>query len=117
MFGVVPEASKVCLCRLVEDCFAAGAEMIDVQTPHDVDEWGLPQGALTGETAHPCVRLGERRVAIGAYLRGFAAAWRRAFDGGVEEWLEAAGAFRAGREVSQQAVRMLELAAPQGTGQ
>jgi len=87
MYGLVPEASKVCLCRLVEDCAAAGFEMIDVQTPHDMDECGaplLPKAA----TAHPCTRLGEDHMPIEAFLEAFSAAWSRAFSGGIAEWLE-----------------------------
>ncbi len=35
MFGLIPDASKICLCQLVRDCAAQGFFMIDVQTPHD----------------------------------------------------------------------------------
>ncbi|HVT82126.1 MAG TPA: GNAT family N-acetyltransferase [Phycisphaerae bacterium] len=87
MYGIVPEASKVCLCQLVQDCAAAGFSMIDVQTPHDVDEFGLPR-KREGETAHPCIRLGEVRVGVEVFMRAFEVAWRRSFRGGVAEWLE-----------------------------
>ena len=89
MFGLVPEASKVCLCQLVEDCAAAGFSMLDVQTPHDVDEFGLPR-KKEGETAHPCMRLGEVRVNVEVFMRAFEVAWRRSFRGGPAEWVEVA---------------------------
>lgn len=95
MYGLVPEASKICLCRLVEDC-AAGRwghkEIIDVQTPHNLEEWGLPreeEGEDRG-TSHPCVRIGEIYLPISVYMRAFVAAWKRGFGGGIEEWLEKA---------------------------
>jgi leucyl/phenylalanyl-tRNA---protein transferase len=87
MYGLVPEASKICLCQLVCDCSAAGFSMIDVQTPHDVDEFGLPR-KCEGQTAHPCIRLGEVRVTIDVFMRAFELAWRRSFSGGITEWLE-----------------------------
>jgi leucyl/phenylalanyl-tRNA--protein transferase len=89
MYGLVPEASKVCLCQLVCDCSAAGFSMIDVQTPHDIDEFGLPR-KREDQTAHPCIRLGEVRVAIDVFMRAFEVAWRRSFGGGIAEWLEIA---------------------------
>ncbi len=89
MYGLIPEASKVCLCQLICDCSAAGFSMIDVQTPHDVDEFGLPR-KREGETAHPCIRLGEVRVGVDVFMRAFEMAWRRSFDSGVAEWLEVA---------------------------
>ncbi len=93
MFGTVPEASKVCLCRLVEDCMAgrgcvhAAKEMIDVQTPHDLCVWGFPGEEEDGQgggrtTAHPCVRLGEIYLPISAYMRAFVSAWKGAFARG-----------------------------------
>jgi len=90
MFGLVPEASKICLCRLVEDCFHEGREIIDVQTPHNLDEWGLPREDASRTTPHPCVRIGEIYLPISVYMRAFVAAWKRAFNGGIEEWLERA---------------------------
>jgi leucyl/phenylalanyl-tRNA--protein transferase len=89
MYGIVPEASKVCLCQLVIDCAAAGFSMIDVQTPHDIDEFGLPR-KREGETPHPCNRLGEVRVNVDVFMRAFELAWRRTFGGGVAEWLDIA---------------------------
>jgi leucyl/phenylalanyl-tRNA--protein transferase len=101
MFGLVPEASKACLCRLVEDCAAADGRgrprlaMIDVQTPHDRDEWGMPR-TMDGSTAHPCIRLGEVHLPLAEFLRRFVDGWRRAFDGDVRAWLAAARAVKAG---------------------
>lgn len=89
MYGIVPEASKVCLCQLVIDCAAAGFSMIDVQTPHDIDEFGLPR-KREGETPHPCNRLGEVRVNVDVFMRAFELAWRRTFGGGIAEWLDIA---------------------------
>ena len=89
MYGIVPEASKVCLCQLVEDCWnegRGGFAMIDVQTPHDRDEMGLPLGRPG--TAHPCVRLGEKLVEIAVFLRELRGTWKRAFGGGAGEWLK-----------------------------
>jgi leucyl/phenylalanyl-tRNA--protein transferase len=85
MYGLVPEASKICLCQLVQDCHAQGYALIDVQTPHDLDEEGLPRAG--GKTAHPCVRLGERRLTLARFRRAFEAAWQRSFDGDAEAWL------------------------------
>jgi leucyl/phenylalanyl-tRNA--protein transferase len=90
MFGLLPDASKLCLCRLVEDCHAAGIGAIDVQTPHDHDEFGLPRQG----TPHPCVRLGEQQVRLSAFMRGFSDRWKRSFDGGIDEWIAAARAVR-----------------------
>lgn len=102
MYGVVPEASKICLCQLIEDCSAGtGAvsgvrEIIDVQTPHNYDEWGFTpeEGKTAGATAHPCVRLGEVYLPIAIYMRAFVSAWKRSFSGGIEDWL---AAVRSGR--------------------
>jgi leucyl/phenylalanyl-tRNA--protein transferase len=91
MFGLVPEASKVCLCQLVEDCAAAGFEMIDVQTPHDIDEYGMPRNA-EGDTPHPCMRLGEECVRIELYMSAFAAVWQRSFGGSAQDWIRVARA-------------------------
>ncbi len=102
MYGLVPEASKVCLCQLVEDCWNAGHptyELIDVQPPHNLDEYGLPLPRKTG-TAHPCIRLGEQHLPLAAYLAAFAAAWKRAFAGGISEWLELASREKARGAVS-----------------
>jgi hypothetical protein len=91
MYGIVPEASKVCLCRLVEDCLATHVEMIDVQTPHDLREMDfLLPGSDLERTPHPCVRLGEQLIPLPRFRRMFEAAWQRAFAGGVEEWVNAA---------------------------
>jgi leucyl/phenylalanyl-tRNA--protein transferase len=88
MYGLMPEASKVCLCRLVQSCFSEGYAMIDVQTPHDVDEMGLPRPA--DRTPHPCIRLGERRMSLARFRRAFTAAWHRSFPGDVEAWIRSA---------------------------
>jgi leucyl/phenylalanyl-tRNA--protein transferase len=87
MYGTVPEASKICLCQLVEDCLQAGFEMIDVQTPHDFHFEVLRGLGLDMGTAHPCVRLGEEVIPISRFRRHFEEAWRRAFKGGAEEWI------------------------------
>ncbi|MGN6370242.1 MAG: hypothetical protein ACTHN5_18455 [Phycisphaerae bacterium] len=89
MFGLVPDASKACLCRLVEDAFAGGVRMIDVQTPHHLDENGLPR-ARNGKTAHPCVRLGEEVITHARFMRWMGAAIHSAFPGTLTEWLEIA---------------------------
>lgn len=91
MFGLVSEASKICLCQLLEDSAAAGFEMIDVQTPHDIDEYGMPRKA-EGETPHPCMRLGEERVRIEVYMRAFVAIWQQSFGGSAEDWIRVARA-------------------------
>jgi leucyl/phenylalanyl-tRNA--protein transferase len=90
MYGLVPEASKVCLCQLVEDCAASGIEMIDVQTPHDFEAFDLLSDELRTRqsTAHPCVRLGEQYLPLATFQIQFTMAWRRAFNGGIAEWIE-----------------------------
>ena len=92
MYGIVPEASKVCLCRLVEDCLAAGIEMIDVQTPHDLRDMDFlaPNLDVQERTAHPCVRLGEQLIPLPRFRRMFETAWQGACAGGVEEWVDEA---------------------------
>jgi leucyl/phenylalanyl-tRNA--protein transferase len=92
MFSLVPEASKICLCQLVHDARAAGHALIDVQTPHHLDEYGLPR-ELLGKSPHPCIRLGEQHLTISHFLRLFKAAWQATFSGGVAEWLAAAATF------------------------
>ena len=86
MFSLVPEASKVCLCQLIQNSHAAGLKIIDVQTPHDLDCFGDPIN-LQGKTAHPCIRLGEQKLSISAFLRDFRSAWKQSFSGGIREWL------------------------------
>jgi len=90
----------VCVCQLVEDCWNGGEvlfEMIDVQTPHDAAGYAMlmdvVEEELKGKTAHPCVRLGERTVLLRTFLQHFAQGWKKAFSGGVAEWLAVAGAF------------------------
>jgi hypothetical protein len=71
---------------LVEDCAAAGIEMIDVQTPHD-EETMLELGHPAKGTPHPCIRLGEENVPLEEFLEMMDAAWGRAFDGGIQQWI------------------------------
>jgi leucyl/phenylalanyl-tRNA--protein transferase len=111
MFGVAPDASKICLCRLVEDAFAAGHKMIDVQTPHHLDENGLPR-ARHGRTPHPCVRLGEEVITHARFMRWMQAAMKEAFAGTLTEWLQIAAGIARGRtgalaleEVTQERLR------------
>ena len=59
MFTLEPDASKLCLCRMVEECGAAGFSLIDVQTRHDRDPWGEVGERAADHVPHPCVRLGE----------------------------------------------------------
>jgi leucyl/phenylalanyl-tRNA---protein transferase len=75
MYGLVPDASKVCLCQLVQDCHAAGMDFIDVQTPHDAgscaDDLGEDSPASHGgktNTPHPCIRLGEEHIPHAEFL-------------------------------------------------
>jgi leucyl/phenylalanyl-tRNA---protein transferase len=82
MYGTVSEASKTCLCRLVEECTAAGFELIDVQMPHDE----TPDGRL--DTEHPCVRLGEVRLAVDEFLGLVEGAWRSRFSGDANAWID-----------------------------
>jgi Leu/Phe-tRNA-protein transferase len=82
MYGLVSEASKACLCQLVEEAADAGFEMIDVQMPHDEDALGLPR------EGHPCVRLGEVYMELDEFLELMEDAWRRRCGGGVKQWVE-----------------------------
>ena len=108
MFGLVPEASKVCLCRLVADCAGAGFEMIDVQTPHNRDAWGEePVG-----TPHPCMRLGEKHLRLTAFMHAFSQAWHKAFKGGPVEWLAASRSIKLGLTKSPGLGRALQLLLP-----
>jgi leucyl/phenylalanyl-tRNA--protein transferase len=112
MFGLVPEASKVCLCRLVEDCAAAGIDLIDVQTPHDINEFGLPREG----TPHPCIRLGEQKLRLTVFMQHFAYAWKKKFHGTVADWLMLASAMERGAAVAdvtplENVQRILKLAA------
>lgn len=86
MYGVESEASKACLCRLVEECAAAGYEIIDMQMAHDEDANGIPLGNRGRQ--HPCVRLGEVRMELEEFLGLMEGAWRRRFDGGAKEWVD-----------------------------
>jgi leucyl/phenylalanyl-tRNA---protein transferase len=88
MYGTVSEASKACLCRLVEESVAAGFEIIDVQMSHDEDALGLPR------EGHPCMRLGEVRMDLDEFLGLMEGAWRQRFGGGVKQWVERMGALR-----------------------
>jgi len=97
MYGLVPEASKVCLCQLVQDCHAAGFEFIDVQTPHDTDDFGAPLLPKSA-TAHPCTRLGEQHVPLDAFLESLAAAWSRHFPGTITDWLDLAAQHKSQKE-------------------
>jgi leucyl/phenylalanyl-tRNA--protein transferase len=96
MFGVVSGASKLCLCELLEECARSGCPLIDVQTPHDLDEYGdllhlnIPEPASrtpSARTPHPCLRLGEQVLPVGEFMQHFAAAWKAAFPGAVIQWL------------------------------
>ena len=87
MFGLIPDSSKICLCRLVENAVAAGVRMIDVQTPHHLDENGLPR-ARNGKTPHPCVRLGEEVITHARFMRWMQAAMNEGFSGTLTDWLE-----------------------------
>jgi leucyl/phenylalanyl-tRNA--protein transferase len=92
MFSLAPDASKICLCQLLHDAHAAGHHLIDVQTPHHLDEYGLPR-ELLGKSPHPCIRLGEQHLTISHFLRLFRAAWKFTFPGDVQDWLATAAAF------------------------
>ena len=92
MFGLIADASKICLCRLVENALASGVRMIDVQTPHHLDENGLPR-ARNGKTAHPCVRLGEEVITHARFMRWMQAAMNEGFSGTLTDWLENSAAF------------------------
>lgn len=94
MFSLVPDASKICLCQLLHDARAAGHHLIDVQTPHHIDEYGIPR-ELLGKSPHPCIRLGEQHLTISHFLRLFRIAWQTTFNGDVQDWLAAAAAFAA----------------------
>jgi len=83
MFSLEPDASKVCLCDLVERFHAAGFDMIDVQTPHDLDPEGTPRIA-PGKTPHPCVRLGEEVLDLPAFMHRFTSVMSDRFDGAPE---------------------------------
>ncbi|HVX87158.1 MAG TPA: hypothetical protein VH253_20405 [Phycisphaerae bacterium] len=96
MFSLAPNASKQCLCRLLLDAHAAGQRLIDVQTPHHLDETGLPR-QLTGKSPHPCLRLGEEHWTIARFLRIFQTAWREQFSGDLSTWLAAAQILAAAR--------------------
>ena len=91
MFGLIPDASKICLCWLVENALAGGVRMIDVQTPHHLDENGLPR-ARNGKTPHPCVRLGEEVITHARFMRWMEAAIHEAFEGTLTDWLEISSA-------------------------
>jgi leucyl/phenylalanyl-tRNA--protein transferase len=101
MFSLQSDASKVCLCQLVADAFAAGHEMIDVQTPHD-PAWlaleGLaPRAATAGKTPHPCLRLGEQTLRLSAFLRLLHRAAETRFPGSLQDWVTVAAALAAGK--------------------
>jgi leucyl/phenylalanyl-tRNA--protein transferase len=96
MFSLAPNASKQCLCRLLHDAHAAGQRLIDVQTPHHLDETGLPR-QLTGKSPHPCLRLGEEHWTIARFLRIFRAAWHEQFPGDLSTWLAAVQTLAATR--------------------
>jgi leucyl/phenylalanyl-tRNA---protein transferase len=87
MYGLVPDASKICLCQLVHDCHAAGFEFIDVQTPHDADEFGDPLPRPKSATPHPCLRLGEAQLPINDFLDLLRTTLARHFPGTLQDWL------------------------------
>jgi leucyl/phenylalanyl-tRNA--protein transferase len=105
MFSFVPDASKQCLCRLIEDSHEAGFEMIDVQTPHDLDEFGQTKKE-PGRTAHPCIRLGEQHATIAVFMRLLQTVWKKTFQGGAKEWLEVSRAIQAGDSDDDTATRL-----------
>ena len=86
MYGLVPEASKICLCQLVQDCAAAGFTLIDVQTPHTPET----TRAQASATAHPCMRLGEICISLEDFLATIHATWARNFGGDLQSWLDLA---------------------------
>jgi leucyl/phenylalanyl-tRNA---protein transferase len=96
MFSLAPDASKVCLCQLIVDAHAAGHRMIDVQTPHDLDDFPpFGQAAPVEKTAHPCIRLGERTIPVRSFMRQLKAAAAETFPGTLHDWLNTAATFAA----------------------
>jgi leucyl/phenylalanyl-tRNA--protein transferase len=97
MFGLEADASKACLCAVVEDARACGFALIDVQTRHDLDPWeGKPYPKE--RSPHPCVRLGEEVWRIERFRRTLARVLGENWPGTIEDWVEAGRQVAEGRE-------------------
>jgi leucyl/phenylalanyl-tRNA--protein transferase len=97
MFSLRPDASKVCLCQLLLDAKWVGFELIDVQTPHDLEDvppFGVAIPSAE-KTPHPCIRLGELTVSLPHFLQAFKGAAARAFPGTLSDWLMIASTLAA----------------------
>jgi leucyl/phenylalanyl-tRNA--protein transferase len=112
MFSLQPDASKVCLCQLLIDAGQAGFQLIDVQTPHDLDDlppFGAPVYSPE-KTPHPCLRLGEITIALPHFLNLFKAAARQTFPGTLSDWLMIASTLAlAARQPAQASVCLSHL--------
>jgi leucyl/phenylalanyl-tRNA--protein transferase len=89
MFALRPDASKLCLSQLLIGAAHAGFRLIDVQTPHDLENYaafGLPSRD-PDKTPHPCIRLGEQTLALPHFLKLFKAAATATFPGTLSDWL------------------------------
>jgi leucyl/phenylalanyl-tRNA--protein transferase len=91
MYSLVPDASKLCLCQLLQNCHAAGFDLIDVQTPHNLNSGEFDLDAPSSHpprrktnpppTPHPCTRLGEQTISLHAFLQTLHAALTHHFPG------------------------------------
>jgi leucyl/phenylalanyl-tRNA--protein transferase len=111
MFSLQSDASKVCLCELVERTSAAGYKLIDVQTPHNIEFLRLYGEDPVGKTPHPCVRVGEQTVPLGIFMRMFCNA-ATDFGGNLGHWLAIASRLAAGKDVSDLDAYQVAVATP-----
>jgi hypothetical protein len=115
MFGLQPDASKLCLCQLLLDAQTAGFRLIDVQTPHNLDDlppFGLPL-AFTGKTPHPAIRLGEQTITLPHFLKLFKTAAAVTFPGTLSHWLIIASALSFAARKPDQAPTLLARLNPE----
>jgi leucyl/phenylalanyl-tRNA--protein transferase len=90
MFALEPDASKVCLCKLVGELHRRGFLMMDVQTRHDRDAWGDVIKASADRSPHPCVRLGEQVAPVEQFMPVFSKILAAGGFDGANSWLAAA---------------------------
>lgn len=89
MFTLEADASKVCLCVLLEHLAERGFRLMDVQTRHDLNAFGEPEEHSPGDVPHPCVRLGEEVWPIGTFMRRFHTILAEAGATTAQEWVAA----------------------------
>jgi leucyl/phenylalanyl-tRNA--protein transferase len=90
MFTLEPDASKVCLCSLIQELHHHGFSILDVQTRHDRDPWGHDLLADANRSPHPCVRLGEKVLDIVQFMPVFSQALAAGGFSQPQPWLDAA---------------------------